>query len=233
MKYLLFLFALLMLATGVRAQDAEVIETLPSNRALFESGIEFGLFLDKAERRREMWLDNFGKGTVPEDLQSRLDGLHGPYYLIAVAIDGCSDSVNTIPYLAHMADASDQIEMRIVHPDTGRHIMDSHRTPDDRPSTPTVLILDQDFNEIGVFIERPAELQDWALGEGKELESGAFMKAKFAWYDSDLGRQTMTEVIESIEHFQADSSHEHEKITRAATVSAADNGKHHEIHRHI
>ncbi len=182
---------------------------LPTNQALYASGIRFGLFLDQAERRREMWLDNFDKGRVPVDIRRRASELHGPYYLIAVAIDGCSDSVNTIPYVAHLANAAEAIEMRIISPDAGRHIMEAHRTPDGRPSTPTILVLDSDFNEIGAFIERPKQLQDWALGSGKELSSSAFMTAKFAWYDEDLGRNTMSEVLDIIEKHQAEGGHQH------------------------
>ena len=80
--------------------------------------------------------------------------------------------------------------------------MEAHRTPDGRPSTPTVLVLDSDFNEVGVFIERPKALQDWALGEGKELSSREFMTSKFEWYDEDLGHQTMEAVIEILESGQ-------------------------------
>ena len=188
------------------AQDAPATES-PSHQALYDSGIEFGLFLDQAERRRETWLGNFDKGGVSPALQQRLDALHGSFYLIAVAVDGCSDSVNTIPYLAHLVGATDSISMRVVSPDAGRHIMEAHKTVDGRAATPTVLILDADFNEIGVFIERPTELQNWAQGEGKDLGSGEFMKAKFAWYDEDLGQQTMSEVVDQIEAHLKASGH--------------------------
>jgi len=205
MKKVVFFCLCLVLTSGLYAQEPDSSVVYPSNEAVYNSGIEFGLFLDQAEKRRQMWLDNFEKGSVPTSLKERVEQLEGPFYLIAVAVDGCSDSVNTIPYLAHLANASDHVNMHLVSPDAGRHIMEAHRTPDDRPSTPTVLILDADFDEIGVFIERPKELQDWALGEGRELGSRDFMTAKFAWYDQDLGLQTMSEVISIIEQHLAES----------------------------
>ncbi|MDA1027690.1 MAG: thioredoxin family protein [Bacteroidetes bacterium] len=180
-----------------------------ANKALFEAGIPFGLFLDRAEKRREMWLGNFEKGKVPVDLRRRASELHGPYYLLAVAVDGCSDSVNTIPYLAHLDEATESIVMHLVSPEAGRHIMEAYKTPDGRPSTPTVLVLDSNFTVIDAFIERPKLLQDWALGSGKELSSSAFMTAKFAWYDEDLGRQTMSEVLDIIEKHEAKGGHNH------------------------
>ena len=35
------------------------------------------------------------------------------------------------------------------------------------------------------------------------------MTAKFAWYDEDLGRQTMSEVLDIIEKHQAEGGHDH------------------------
>ena len=185
-------------------------QSLPSNEALYQSGIEFGVFLDQTEKRKDMWHGNFEKGQVSEALQKRADALHGTFYLIAVAVDGCSDSVNTIPYLAHLDQASDHISMRVVSPEAGKHIMEAHRTEDGRAATPTVLLLDEAFTEIGVFIERPKDLQDWAQGEGKSLSSNEFMKAKFAWYDEDLGNQTMSEVLDQLEAHLAKSGHQHD-----------------------
>jgi len=191
-----FLVTLMLLPSTSHAQSPQAPA---SNEEVFASGIEFGQFLENAERRKEMWHDNFGKGAVPEPILERLSAISGSWYLLAVAVDGCSDSVNTIPYLAHLVAESDHLHMRVVHPDDGRHIMEANPTPDGRPSTPTVLVLDENFEEVGVFIERPKELQDWALGEGKDLSSSEFMTAKFAWYDDDLGVQTMEAVLDIIE----------------------------------
>jgi len=214
MKYILPILILALLSPLVSlAQKADSLvqeQSLPSNEALYQSGIEFGVFLDQAEKRKEMWHGNFEKGQVSEALQKRADALHGTFYLIAVAVDGCSDSVNTIPYLAHLDQASEHISMRVVSPEAGKHIMEAHRTVDGRAATPTVLLLDEAFTEIGVFIERPKGLQDWAQGEGKSLASSEFMKAKFAWYDEDLGNQTMSEVLDQLEAHVAKSGHQHD-----------------------
>ncbi len=98
--------------------------------SLYQSGTAFGQFLDEAQARRERWVSNYGDGTPDDAWTARADRLTGSWYLLAVAIDGCSDSVSTIPYLAHLANYSDQISMRIVLPESGRPIMEAHRTND-------------------------------------------------------------------------------------------------------
>jgi hypothetical protein len=66
-------------------------------------------------------------------------------------------------------------------------------------ATPTVLVLNASFEEVGAFIERPAALQEWALGEGADLSSNEFGRQKFAWYDADAGRQTVEAVLSILE----------------------------------
>ena len=195
-----FLVILVLVAVSsieVRAQDeAFAPEVLDS---LYQTGLPFGTFLDQAERRVERWQNNAAADSLSSDLQERVEALSGTWHLLAVAIDGCSDSVSTIPYLSHMTAATDHIDMRIILPEAGRFIMEARRTPDGRAATPTVLVLDEQFREVGVYIERPAALQEWALGEGADLSSRDFGRQKFAWYDADAGRQTVEAILDILE----------------------------------
>ncbi|NNF02848.1 MAG: hypothetical protein HKN17_00170 [Rhodothermales bacterium] len=194
MIYLTLLLAALLAqepnTDGARSSDYE---------ALYRSGMTYEAFLDQAEQRRRRWAQNDAKALIPPDLLTRARSTVGPFYLLAVAVDGCSDSVNTIPYLARLVAEVDGVEMRIVDSRAGREVMLSHRTPDDRPATPTVLVLDEEFREIGAFIERPAELQQWAIGAKESLATDDYMERKFAWYDEDLGRSTVEEVVAIME----------------------------------
>ncbi|MFT5142748.1 MAG: hypothetical protein ACI80V_003528 [Rhodothermales bacterium] len=168
-------------------------------RELFESGQTYEVFLEEADRRKEMWHANTEKAQVPADLLERAAAVPGTWHLLAVAVDGCSDSANTIPFLASLVNELEGVDMRIVHPRFGDAIMDSHPTPDGRGATPTVILLDAQFDEVGAFIERPAPLQEWALANKNQLGSAQFLKEKFAWYDQDLGRTTIEEVVSLME----------------------------------
>ena len=68
----------------------------------------------------------------------------------------CSDSVNTIPFLAQLVAQVPQLDMRVISPTQGRQLMETRRTPDGRGATPTVIILDESGAEAGCWIERPA-----------------------------------------------------------------------------
>ena len=184
--------------------SAPVDTTAGTNReALYRQGITFDVFLDQAVKRRQMWLDNFAKGRVPDALQSRVLAVPGRWRLLVVAVDSCSDSANTIPYLAHLVAATDNLEMRIIDSDVGRPVMEAHRTPDGRAATPTVVLLNDRYEEVGCFIERPAELQTWAIENRDKLDDREYMRQKFAWYDNDVGHQTMSEVVALMEEAAA------------------------------
>ena len=191
MRSILALFAVLLLLTGFSLDDAL--------KALFDGGQTYDTFLEEADRRKAMWHANTEKAEVSEDLLARAQAVGGTWHLLAVAVDGCSDSANTIPYLAALSESVEGLDLRIIDSTAGRALMNAHRTPDGRAATPTVLLLNSAFEEAGAFIERPAPLQEWATANRSELTDDEYLTQKFAWYDEDLGGTTMLEVIELME----------------------------------
>lgn len=171
-------------------------------RALYDEGLAYPEFLDGVNRREEMWRRNSAQGEVPQGLLSKLANARGDspeqLHILAVAEYGCSDSANIVPYLARFADEVQNIDLRIINSKVGREVMESHLTPDGRTATPTIVVLDSEYREMGCLIERPKELQDWALANKESLSSDEFLKQKFAWYDNDLGKQSTEEIASVI-----------------------------------
>jgi Thioredoxin len=166
---------------------------------LFAEGQSFADFLAGAERRKDQWQRNHAAAVVPDALLTRARAVPGPWKLLVVAVDGCSDSVNTIPYLARLVERLVGVEMRIIGADAGRAIMDAHPTPDGRGATPTVLLLNDRFEEKGCWVERPAELQTWILGQrGKAGDSQVF-DYKMKWYEDDKGLRTLQDLVAMME----------------------------------
>lgn len=186
------------------AQEHQVGGAARALEPLYQSGQAYSDFLEAADARRAMWIRNTRNAELTPDAVERASALNGSYHLLAVAIAGCSDSANTLPYLARLVAEYPAIGMRIVHPDSARWIMEENPTPDGRAATPTVLVLDASFQVIGAFVERPAGLQEWALEHRSRLSSGEFLREKFAWYDKDAGRQTIAEVLAIIEASRLD-----------------------------
>ncbi|MBT8336468.1 MAG: thioredoxin family protein, partial [Gemmatimonadetes bacterium] len=166
---------------------------------LFEEGMTFDAFLEATERRRETWHGNYERADIPADLAARARAVPGSWRLLVVAIDACGDSANTIPYLARFVEAVDGLEMRVVEPDVGRPVMDAHLTPDGRGATPTVVVLNEEGDDVGCWIERPAGIQSWWIVNTEELSGREKLDRKYAWYDEDGGYHTVLEVVEAVE----------------------------------
>jgi len=169
-------------------------------RAIYESGRSYTDFLDNATRRTELWHGNTEKAEgMDMALVERARAVGGSWKFLAVAVDSCSDSVSTIPYLARLVSMVEGLDMRIVDSTVGRSIMESHPTPDGRPATPTVLLLDSEYDDAGCFIERPPTLRDWILENGSDLSGQEVFEWKMEWYAEDSGHETAETFVAMLE----------------------------------
>ncbi len=202
----LFAALLLLPAVGVSpgAPGVVCVDPAPSPvlddelRATYEEGRSYPDFLAAATRRADMWHGNTEIAAgIDTSLLARARAVGGTWRFLAVAVDSCSDSVSTIPYLAELVSRVEGLDMRIVDATVGRAIMESHRTPDGRPSTPTVLLLDGAWEERGCFIERPPALQTWIVEEGFSRDD--VFANKMAWYAEDAGQNTVEAFVEMLE----------------------------------
>ena len=165
----------------------------------YSSGQPFADFLAAAEQRRELWEENYGNGEIDEALVERASAVGGTWYILAIAVAGCSDSVNTIPFVARLTELVPGLDMRIIDSTVGRELMEARLTPDGRAATPTLILLDENYDDAGCWIERPTPLQEWAMGEGADLDRRDFMTEKMGWYRDDAGHSTVAEVVGLLE----------------------------------
>ena len=170
-------------------------------RALFDKGTPYPEFLAAAKsHRKELWHTNHARATVQEDVLARARAIGSQLKLLVIAIDGCSDSASIIPYIAKLA-ADAGMELRITAPDDGgRAVMEAHRTPDGRAATPTIVLLNNNYEKVGVFVERPSTLHAWYEEREKSgIETSKLTDEKLAWYARDSGRTTLAELVALME----------------------------------
>lgn len=184
-------------------QDAAA-SLLQDPAEVYRLGVTFPAFLDRAENLVEVWRGNWEAARVPEDVLPRVAALPGAWHLLVVAADGCQDSANSIPFLARFAEEVEGVELRMVEPDLGRPLMEARPTPDGRAATPTVILLDDEMEEVGCWIERPARQQMFYLSTVTTLDRStpAFQEAVrdfFGWYREDAGRTAVREIVTLME----------------------------------
>jgi len=179
-------------ASAVPSHESRVTSPDSTYRALYDSGSTFADFVSRATARKEQWEGNYAMKVAPDALVARASAAGSGWKLLVVTVPGCSDSVNSVPYLASFLDKVPSIEMRLISPTAGKSVQEAHRTPDGRAATPTVILLDAEFNERGCWIERPATLI--AL-----MSSGTSFEGKMEWYDKDRGASSLEEIVAMIE----------------------------------
>ena len=164
---------------------------------LYAKGITFAEFLENARARRDEWRAHYNDATVTPDLITRMRALPEKRRLLIVTEDWCSDSANTVPYIARLVDgAPERLEMRVTNSQLGKPVMEAYRTPDGRAATPTVVVLGADGRIIGAWTERPSSTQTWFLEKQKTTMQKPLHDELIEWYGRDAGKTTVAEIAD-------------------------------------
>lgn len=179
--------------------DVVPVSANDSLEALYVGGQSWDAFYDGVDRRRDLWVQNWTHAQVPEDLSARAQKVGGPWRILVITESGCSDSVNSIPFIAKLVEVTPGLELRVVNSTVGRPWMEAHRSTDGRAATPTVLVLDDEFRIRGCWIEQPVALQAFWLPVVARGTMAQEVGTKMAWYAEDEGRETLREFVEVLE----------------------------------
>lgn len=195
---LLFLLALLVGCQHVALSDIDSSLDVQLER-VYRDAQTWDEYYGGVDARRDLWEHNRAVATVPEDLVARVQAVGGPWHILVISEAACSDSVNTVPYIAELVEEFPGLEMRLVDSTVGRPWMEAHRSADDRAATPLVLVLDEQFRIRGCWVEQPVALQEFWLPVVARGTMAQEVGAKMAWYADDGGRETLREFVEVLE----------------------------------
>src|SRR5260370_7490115 len=130
----------------------------------------------------------------------RTGGLEGacaggqPYRLMALAGDWRGEALSTLPYVAKLGDQARCMELRVLRRDQHLDVMDRYLTGSAR-SIPIVIVLDEDWHEIGHWGPRPAALQGWVMEARKTTPPAQLYPHLRRWYPRDRGETTLPEIL--------------------------------------
>lgn len=176
----------------VAAEEAEQAAAASNSAALYARAMPWDKYLAGTRVQRETWLKNAGREISP-DLVDRFRRAGDGLQLLVITADWCGDSVHSVPYIATLA-ARAGVELRVADFRAGKAVMEAHRTPDGRASTPTVVLL-RGEQEVAVWVERPASLQWWFLGAGGQFSDEERLERKMSWYEWNRGADALNEIV--------------------------------------
>jgi hypothetical protein len=139
------------------------------SRERFESGLTYQQYKQQMTRNRERFEANErGVPLEPDDLAS-FQRLPRPLNVLVLAEDWCGDVVANLPILGRLAAESGKLNLRIFLRDQNLDLMEQYLLRGQFRSIPTFVFFDDDFQELGRFVERPASVTELRASKRREL----------------------------------------------------------------
>jgi hypothetical protein len=164
----------------------------------YAAGSTFARFVEEAKAYHELWAKLTERAPLDREAAERIRRTGGPWRLLVLADDWCGDALNTVPVIARLVDAVDDVQLRIVPRDRYPEIRDRHLTNGSR-SIPVVILLDDDGVARGWWGPRPTRLQALFEGGLRPLPSKERYRELRRWYAKDGGTSTVREIVELFE----------------------------------
>jgi hypothetical protein len=128
------------------------------DRARFETGLTYEQYKDQMTRNRDRVDANEARVEIDPDDLDAFRSLNGPIHVLALAEDWCGDVIANLPILWKLATRSGTLDLRVLLRDQNKDLMQQYLNQGKYESIPVFAFFDDAFNEIGVFIERPASV---------------------------------------------------------------------------
>jgi selT/selW/selH-like putative selenoprotein len=127
-------------------------------RERFEQGLTYEAYKAQMTRNLDRLEANEQLATLDEADVAYFKSLPTPIHLLVLGEDWCGDVINNLPVIARMAQESGKLNMRVFLRDQNLDIMDQYLKEGKYRSIPVVVAFDEDFRELGYWIERPEEI---------------------------------------------------------------------------
>jgi hypothetical protein len=136
-------------------------------RERFEQGMSYEAYKAQMTRNRDRFEDNEQTVTFTDDDLQFFRQLPQPVHALVLAEDWCGDVITNLPILGRLAQESGKLNLRVFLRDQNPDIMDQYLNEGVHRSIPVFVFFDQDFRELGHWIERPAAVSQM---QGKMLD---------------------------------------------------------------
>ena len=163
------------------------------------AAMDFRSYLESVEENSELWCEIYDRVRIGPEFLAEARRIRGPWHLLALSEDWCSDAVNLLPVVARLAEEVHSFDLRVLSRDENLDLMDAHLTDGRSRSIPVVLLLDKNFVEHGWWGPRPRPIQEWVVQEGLEMPRVERSKTIRRYYARDKGRTMLRELLDLME----------------------------------
>ena len=126
---------------------------IPLDASRFAKGMTWKEYMAQMGDTRARTEDNYQKATLTEEERKFFSGINQVRYVLMLAENWCGDVHRNSPLIARIAEAMPGCELRVFLRDQNADLRDCFLN-NGYQSIPVVVFFDQDWNEIGRWIER-------------------------------------------------------------------------------
>jgi Thioredoxin len=124
-------------------------------RERFEQGMTYDAYKAQMTRNRERFEANERQVQVDASDLAAFQHLPQPLNVLVLAEDWCGDVIDNLPILGRIATESGRLNLRVFLRDQNLDLIDQYLNRGEFRSIPVFVFFDDQFKEIGRFIERP------------------------------------------------------------------------------
>ena len=130
------------------------------DRARFDTGMTYDEYKAQMTRNRERVEDNEKRVDLTKEDLAAFRALPRAVKVLVLAEDWCGDVIANLPVLGRLAKDSGKLDVRILLRDQNDDIMQRYLNKGQFKSIPVFVFFDDDFRELGHWIERPASVTE-------------------------------------------------------------------------
>ena len=127
----------------------------------FAQGMTYDEYKAQMTRNQDRFAANEAAVQLQQDDVTALVELPEQVNVLVLAEDWCGDVINNLPVLGRLATASEgKLKIRVFLRDQNLDLMNQYLNHGEFQSIPVFAFFDQQFKELGHFIERPAQVTE-------------------------------------------------------------------------
>ena len=139
------------------------------DRARWDTGMTYDTFKATMTRNQDRFSENEARvGLDPETVQT-FKSLPKGLRVLVLAEDWCGDVVANLPILGRLAKEVPTLDVRVFYRDQNPELIARWLNQGKYQSIPVFVFFDQDFRELGHWIERPASVTERRAQERRKI----------------------------------------------------------------
>jgi hypothetical protein len=139
------------------------------DRARFDQGLTYEGYKAQMTRNRDRFEENEKRVDLDEADLEAFRALPRPVRVVVLAEDWCGDVIANLPVLGRLAEESRKLDVRVFLRDQNDDIMQRYLNKGQFKSIPVFVFFDEDFRELGHWIERPASVTEIRAKRRKQI----------------------------------------------------------------